>query len=126
MATHKQEKISEQDFREAVAIYSGINPGLSKEEQEKINSLLNHNLSLQEFLLGMNVVMMPTMRQVNTMEKNWLIAQEVMDKLGATKEDWDNATKDVEEANKKAYEQLQEQIKEADKEDDQVKESRLK
>lgn len=113
MATKKTE-ITSQDIQRAIALKHEVPLGLDKEEKQRIEALLNHQMTLNEFLDAVDTVMYPSLIKIAEMENNWLVIQEVLDKMGMTKEQWDDSVKDVKEADAKAREDLRKQMTKGD------------
>ena len=116
MATHKTTKLDKDMVSKGIAVKNNFPIQISNEEREKIQSLLKHEVSLEELYDVFDVILAPYIRSIKELEKNWLVTQSLLDGLGVDKETFDKAVKEVEEANQRAYEELKKQMEQADKE----------
>lgn len=115
MATHKTTKLDKDTVSKGIAVKNNFPIQISADEREKIQSLLKHEVSLEELYDVFDVILAPYIRSIKELEKNWLVTQALLDGLGVDKETFDKAVKEVEEANRKAYEDLKKQMEQADK-----------
>lgn len=111
----KQDNITPEDIQKAVIVQKDLAIHLEKPERDRLKTLLTKRLTLAETLTVVETILHPALNKVYKQYNESLVMQLVLKKLGMTDQQWEDAVKEVEDANKKAEENLKKQIAEKSK-----------
>ena len=121
-----QNKMSKEELLNAYREYLKV-PNADKSLKDKAIRDLDKRVSLKEIMELNEILTYPLVKQYNKVAEDDEVMQVLLNKLGATEEQWKEAEKEVKDSRKalmeKAKKELKEKLGELDKDEDSEKDS---